>query len=134
MPLVTSTPLYLIRCSVLFGRPPIFKNVIEDKNQETSETGVLLKEPVDDNDANNDCFNESVVEIVPDNDDKNPMALPNFQPEHDDPCNDGSKKESRHESFNKSVDIIEKDKSSHQRKFDGQDLTVVKQLELRLFP
>ena len=42
------------------------------------------------------------------------MVLDNFQPEHDNPCNDeGSKKESKDYSFIESVDIIEKDKSDN---------------------
>ena len=59
-------------------------------------------------------FNEYVHEIVSENDDKNQMVLDNFQPEHDNPCNDeGSKKESKNYSFIESVDIIEKDKSDN---------------------
>ena len=93
----------------------IFKTipVIEEKIQETSEAGDILKEPVDDSDAK-DSFNDYVDEIVSENDDKNQMVLDNFQPEHDNPCNDeGSKKESKNYSFIESVDIIEKDKSDN---------------------
>merc|ERR1712166_759645 len=93
----------------------IFKTipVIEDKIQETSEAGDILKEPVDNSEAK-DSFNEYVDEIVSENDDKNQMVINHVQPEHDDPCNDeGSKKESKNNSFNESVDIIEKDKSDN---------------------
>ena len=87
--------------------------VIEDKIQETSEAGDILKEPVDDNDTK-DSFNEYVGDIVSENDDQNQMVLDNFQPEHNNPCNDeGSKKESKNDSFIESVDIIEKDESDN---------------------
>ena len=42
------------------------------------------------------------------------MVLDNFQTEHNNPCNDeGSKKESKNDSFIESVDIIEKDESDN---------------------
>ena len=62
--------------------------VNEDKIQEISEPGNFLKEPVDDSDAKDDCFNESVDEIVSENDDKNPMVLDHVQPKPDHSCND----------------------------------------------
>ena len=92
-------------CKVRITRDSMKKHIRTDHENDIKNQAII--------DLEEERFNKYVHEIVYENDDKNPMVLDNFQPEHDNPCNDEGSKKEKNESKNESVDIIEKDKSDN---------------------